>query len=116
MEKRIILPVQRTFYRFHNDSTCFIKAIHAPLTPNVRKKIIPAPTLSVKPYRRRIIRNAIQCNHCGDIIESTCRHDFKTCSCGMVAVDGGLDYLRRCFQSPGDFTELSVTEPEINDP
>ena len=71
---------------------------------------------TIKPYRRRIIRNAIQCNHCGDGIESTYRHEFRTCSCGHVSVDGGLDYLRRSFQSPDDFTELSVTEPEINDP
>lgn len=70
----------------------------------------------IKPYRRRIIRNAIQCNHCRDVIESFYRHDFKYCSCGRVAVDGGLDYLRRCFQEKADYTELSATEPEINDP
>ena len=70
---------------------------------------------TIKPYRRRIIRNAILCNHCGDVLENTYRHEFKTCSCGRVSVDGGLDYLRRCFQSKDDYTELSVTEPEIND-
>ena len=66
---------------------------------------------TIKPHRRRIIRNAIQCNHCGDVIESTYRHDYKKCSCGRVAVDGGLDYLRRGYQNPGDFTELSETVP-----
>ena len=60
-----------------------------------------------------IIRNMIRCNHCGAIIESTHRHDFKACSCGSVAVDGGHDYLRRCYtQSKRDFTELSVTEEQ----
>ena len=57
-----------------------------------------------------IIRNAIQCNHCGDIIESKHVHDFQTCKCGCVSVDGGYDYLKRCFQKEGDYTELSETK------
>ncbi len=60
---------------------------------------------------QRIIRNAVQCNLCGDIIESTYRHDFVTCKCGCCSIDGGLDYLRRSFTcSRDDFTELSVLE------
>lgn len=62
--------------------------------------------------RRKIIRNAARCNHCGAVIESKYRHDFKKCSCGRIAVDGGHDYLRRGFVSPDDFTELSVTQME----
>ena len=59
-----------------------------------------------------IIRNAIRCNHCGDIIESTSVHDFRTCSCGCVSVDGGHEYLRRWFRySPADFTDVSEVEP-----
>lgn len=64
------------------------------------------------PPRRRILRNAARCNHCGDVIESTYRHDFVICSCGRVSVDGGLDYLRRCAESPDDYTDLSETESE----
>ena len=61
--------------------------------------------------QKRIIRNAIKCNTCGDVIESTSQHDFKSCSCGRVSVDGGLDYLRRCFKdSLNDYTELSEFE------
>ena len=40
----------------------------------------------------RIIRNAIRCRKCGDIIESETVHDFRVCSCGACAVDGGHDY------------------------
>lgn len=55
-----------------------------------------------------ILRNAIKCNLCGDVIESKGRHDYVTCSCGAVAVDGGHSYLRRTFtNSPKDYTELS---------
>ena len=64
------------------------------------------------PPRRRIFRNAARCNHCGDAIESIYRHNFVTCSCGRVSVDGGLDYLRRCAESPDDYTDLSETESE----
>lgn len=65
----------------------------------------------VKPKQRiRIIRNAARCDRCGDVIESIHRHDFKTCSCGNVSVDGGHDYLRRCCTSPGEYTDLSETE------
>lgn len=42
----------------------------------------------------RMIRNAIRCKKCGDVIESKHRHDFKWCKCRSVFVDGGLDYQR----------------------
>ena len=59
----------------------------------------------------KIIRNAIQCKHCGDVIESTYRHDFVTCSCGYCSVDGGLDYFRRGFMhsKEEDYIDLSET-------
>ena len=53
--------------------------------------------------------NKIQCNKCGDIIESVHRHDFKFCKCGTVAVDGGKDYLRRCGRRE-EYTDLSEYE------
>ena len=54
----------------------------------------------------RIIRNAIRCKLCGDIIESTHRHDFKWCKCGKVAVDGGTAYLKRSGE-PENCEELT---------
>lgn len=59
-----------------------------------------------------IITNKVRCNGCGDIIESKHRHDFVWCSCELVAVDGGKDYLKRCGD-PGNWTELSeVTQDD----
>ena len=60
----------------------------------------------------RIIKNAIRCKHCGEIIESKSVHDFVTCSCGSCSVDGGHEYLRRCFVSRPelDYDDLSETE------
>ena len=57
----------------------------------------------------KVIVNKIRCKKCGDIIESTHRHDFKICKCGAVAVDGGHDYLRRSGDLDG-YDELSVIE------
>lgn len=60
---------------------------------------------------KKIIKNAIKCNLCGDIIESLHKHDYKSCLCGAVFVDGGTDYLRRGYtNSQNDFTELSQFE------
>ncbi len=36
----------------------------------------------------------VKCVNCGDIIQSLHVHDFKSCSCKSVSVDGGSDYLR----------------------
>ena len=45
--------------------------------------------------KEEIISNKIKCKKCGDIIESKSTNDYKKCSCGAVAVDGGKDYLKR---------------------
>jgi len=58
--------------------------------------------------RRKIIRNAIRCVKCGDVIESVSVHDFKFCSCGACAVDGGHEYLRRVGDRE-DWEDVSVT-------
>ena len=54
-----------------------------------------------------IKKNEIACKLCGNIIESTHRHDFKYCLCGEVFVDGGLDYLRRGANWNDNIMELS---------
>ena len=62
-----------------------------------------------------ILHNRIRYNHCGDVIESEYRHDFKYCKCGCVYVDGGHSYLRRGFTySPNDYSELSEIKEDDN--
>lgn len=58
---------------------------------------------------RKIIKNAIQCKLCGDIIESTYRHEYIQCKCGACAVDGGHDYLRRSYRAEDCYIDLSET-------
>lgn len=59
----------------------------------------------------KIKRNAIKCNHCGQIIESKYTHDFLFCGCRRCAVDGGKEYLRR-VGNKDDWTELAEYEEQ----
>lgn len=62
----------------------------------------------------RILSNKVRCKLCGDIIESKTVHDFVTCKCGAVSVDGGHFYLRRCG-FPSDWEELSeIISEDLN--
>lgn len=47
--------------------------------------------------KNSVVYNAVQCNFCNSVIESTHRHDYKTCDCGHVSVDGGKDYKKRSW-------------------
>ena len=58
---------------------------------------------------KKILVNKIQCKKCKDIIESKHVHDFKWCTCKSIAVDGGLEYLRRVGNLE-DIIELSEFE------
>ena len=57
----------------------------------------------------KLVRNAAQCAKCGDIIESTHRHDFVSCSCKAIFIDGGVDYFR-VGGNLEDFINLSEYE------
>ncbi|MAG73875.1 hypothetical protein CL620_06160 [archaeon] len=58
-----------------------------------------------------LLKNAVRCDHCNIVIESTHRHDFKSCLCDdeekQIFVDGGLDYKRRLFGSKASWKDLS---------
>lgn len=61
-----------------------------------------------------ILKNAIQCKHCGEIIESLYPEDFVVCSCQSVAAYGGRSYLKRVFTtSPEkDYVDVSIVDTE----
>jgi len=58
----------------------------------------------------KILRNAAKCKKCGDIIESRSVHDWVSCSCGAIFVDGGHQYLRR----GGEFVDIEELS-EVDD-
>jgi hypothetical protein len=55
-----------------------------------------------------IIQNQMQCLNCNDIIVSKHRHDYVSCKCGNVSVDGGMSYRRRTYKDGAKFKELSL--------
>lgn len=70
--------------------------------------------------KTKIIRNSASCNQCNTEIESTHVHDFVGCPCWAesnggtgIAVDGGKEYIRRCYgrdPSYQGYTDTSITE------
>lgn len=58
-----------------------------------------------------ILSNQVRCDKCGDDPYSATRHDYKSCKCGAIAVDGGQAYLRRVGDIHG-YTELSIEIPK----
>jgi hypothetical protein len=59
---------------------------------------------------RVLVRNAIRCKHCGDLIESKSVHDFKFCSCQSCFVDGGLEYRRLGFKTSPEEDYIDLCE------
>lgn len=55
--------------------------------------------------------NGATCRLCWDKIVSTHRHDFVTCSCGAISVDGGDAYYRWVGE-PANFLPYDAT-PEM---
>lgn len=62
---------------------------------------------------RRIISNSVQCLECGEGIWSAHRHDYVTCSCGKISVDGGMDYLKRVGNGKCLDTSMTMDEKDV---
>ncbi len=58
--------------------------------------------MSVKERRKLdvgdIFSNSATCLICNDTIRSKNRHDFQTCKCGKLSIDGGSWYPKRSFK------------------
>lgn len=57
-----------------------------------------------------LLRNSATCNHCKDELESKHRHDFVTCSCKKLSIDGGKDYSRILFETADGYTDTSIED------
>lgn len=65
--------------------------------------------------RIKILRNRAKCLICGDEIESRTVHEYKTCSCGNLSVDGGLEYTKRGVKDLDKWEDLSEYEEQENE-
>jgi hypothetical protein len=63
---------------------------------------------------KSIKRNMAQCLCCDCIVESKHRHDYQTCVCGNLSVDGGKDYLKRNFINYSKVKDLSEFEGDLD--
>jgi len=54
-------------------------------------------------------RNRALCLSCRIAIESKHVHDFVSCPCGKLSVDGGLEYAKRLYTGP--YFDLNEYEP-----
>ncbi len=55
--------------------------------------------------------NKARCLLCSEIIESKHLHDFITCGCGNISVDGGTSYLKRSAKTD-QYEDLSEAKEE----
>lgn len=58
-------------------------------------------------YIGDIYSNAATCSLCGEYVRSRNKHDYRSCSCGNLSVDGGSHYCRRSGK-PGTYVEAIV--------
>lgn len=57
--------------------------------------------------------NAAICNLCGWFVRSRNRHDFVTCRCGALSVDGGSWYCKRTGNHK-DYTDVIELFDEVD--
>lgn len=55
-----------------------------------------------------ILVNRAKCKLCEQTVQSNSVHDYVTCVCGNLSVDGGTYYLKRGFKEQDSYIELSV--------
>jgi hypothetical protein len=53
-------------------------------------------------------QDAMHCLSCDEVIYSVNRHDYRTCSCGKVSIDGGKDYTKASFKKGAKWTWVNI--------
>lgn len=59
----------------------------------------------IKPWRTQA---AVHCHDCRDVIFSVNRHDFRSCTCGKVSIDGGKQYTKILYEPGHMYTQLTI--------
>lgn len=62
---------------------------------------------------KKLIINRAKCLLCNDVITSEHSHDFKTCKCGNLSIDGGNEYPRRLYNEPNSYQDLSEYDKNL---
>lgn len=61
---------------------------------------------------KKVIKNRWKCLCCREILESNYAHDFITCSCGSLSIDGGPYIPRVLFKDENMIEDLSTYDEE----
>lgn len=61
-------------------------------TQETRAALDSRAPITIEDYDK--YKNKAKCRNCNTTIESRHRHDFVSCQCGSIFVDGGNDYWR----------------------
>jgi hypothetical protein len=59
---------------------------------------------------RRLVRSAVECPACGDVLESTDLLPRATCGCGRTRLDGGLHHQKIGWTLGSKYRDLSEWE------
>lgn len=57
---------------------------------------------------KQILQNSAICLNCNEEIVSKFTHDYVTCKCGELSVDGGNSYLKRNFTKINSHRDTSI--------
>jgi len=57
---------------------------------------------------QKLLLNQAQCKICREVIQSKHRHDYVSCKCGEISVDGGTSYVRRLARDMDSIIDLSI--------
>ena len=62
-----------------------------------KRKLVHTHTINAEQKELKV--HAIECPKCGDVVFSRAVHDYRACTCGEVAIDGGFDYQKIAFRT-----------------
>lgn len=65
--------------------------------------------------KKKIRVSCIECPKCGDLIYSRAHHDYHSCSCGDIAIDGGLEYIRVAWKTARPTHHIRYVNATKND-
>ena len=64
--------------------------------------------MSPRQIQKYRFQPAIHCLACDDVVYSIMRHDFRSCSCNRVNIDGGKDYCKVGFLATSDYKNVTI--------
>ena len=59
------------------------------------------------------MRNRAKCRLCNDIIESFHQHDYVTCSCDEISIDGGQNLFKAGAKDFANFIRIDDNDNEV---